>query len=81
MAAPAGVYMTPNARLYNKDALYLRQLIETAGLTQHKAALLVGVPERTMRDYLNPKKENSVAPYAVQFCLECLAKNQDEQEY
>ena len=72
--------MTPNAKLYNKDAMYLRQLIETAGLTQRKAALLVGVPDRTMRDYLNPKKENSVAPYAVQFCLECLASHGSVQE-
>ena len=70
--------MTPNARHYRKDAQYLRSLIEEAGLTQRKAALLVGVPERTMRDYLNPKKENSVAPYAVQFCLECLARQAEK---
>ena len=65
--------MMPNAKFYNKDPMYLRELIESAGLTQRKAALLVGVPERTMRDYLNPKKENSIAPYSVQFCLQCLA--------
>lgn len=70
--------MKPNAKLYKKDALYLRELIERAGVSQRKAALLVGVPERTMRDYLNPKKENSIAPYAVEFALECLAEVRQE---
>ena len=70
--------MTPDARNYRKDTFYFRELIEKAGLTQRAAALLVGVPERTMRDYLNPKKENSMPPYSVQFCLECLAASQGE---
>ena len=65
--------MKPNADLYKRDSLYLRELLERAGQTQRGAARLIGVPERTMRDYLNPAKENSVAPYTVQFALECLA--------
>ena len=66
--------MKPDASSYRKDAFYLRDLIQKAHLTQRAAALLVGVPERTMRDYLNPKKSSSIAPYSVQFCLECLAE-------
>lgn len=64
--------LKPDASNDRKDALCLRELIKEAGLTQRGAALLVGLPERTTRDYLNPAKENSVAPYSVQFCLECL---------
>ena len=65
--------MKPDATLYNPDSEYLRSLINRAGLTQRGAARLSGVPERTMRDYLNSNKGGSVAPYTVQFALECLA--------
>ncbi len=75
MSAQEEITMMPNARFYNKDPMYLRYLIDKAGITQRKAALLVGVPERTMRDYLNPKKTKSIAPYSVQFCLQCLSKS------
>lgn len=66
--------MKPNAANYNPDEAYLRDLIARANLTQRGAARLIGVPERTMRDFLNPAKETSKAPYPVQFALECLAE-------
>ena len=65
--------MTPNIKDYNPDPAYLRELIAEAGETQRGISRLIGVPERTMRDFLNPKKINSVAPYTVQFAFECLA--------
>lgn len=66
--------MKPDCSQYNPDAFYLRELIERAGHSQRSAAKQIGVPERTMRDYLNPAKENSKVPYTVQFALECLAE-------
>ena len=72
--------MRPDARNYKKDALYLRELIKEAGLTQRGAALLIGVPERTMRDYLKVGSTKSVAPYTVQFALECLVKYTSEDQ-
>lgn len=69
--------MKPDANNYRKDALYLRELIQEAGLTQRGAAQIIGVPERTMRDYLNPGKAGSVAPYTVQFALECIVASEN----
>ncbi|MCW7552154.1 hypothetical protein NX722_05735 [Endozoicomonas gorgoniicola] len=68
--------MKPDCSLYNPDAMYLRDIIEKAGFSQRGAAKQIGIPERTMRDYLNPAKENSKAPYVVQFALECLARTE-----
>lgn len=65
--------MRPDAAKHNPDAFYLRGLIEQAGLSQRAAARQIGIDERTMRNYLNPEKTNSLAPYPVQFALECLA--------
>ena len=65
--------MKPDANKHNPEPAYLRRLIERAGQSQRGAARLVGVPERTMRDFLSVAKTNSKAPYAVQFALECLA--------
>ena len=69
--------MKPDCSQFNPDAFYLRELISKAGLSQRGAAKQIGVAERTMRDYLNPAKENSKAPYVVQFALECLAENRE----
>lgn len=69
--------MQPNApEHYNPDPNYLRSLIEQAGLSQRKAAKIIGVSERVMRNYLslNPN-DYTKCPYTVQFCLECLASD------
>lgn len=68
--------MKPNIKHHNPDPIYLRFLLEQAGLSQRAAARTLGVSERMMRYYLvhadNPNYRPM--PYAVQFCLECLAK-------
>jgi hypothetical protein len=68
--------MKPDARLHNPDPLYLRQLLERAGLKQAEAASLLGVSPRTMRSYLSTAadpKSRQVVPYCVQYGLEALA--------
>ena len=67
--------MKPNSENYNPSPVYLRSLIEQTGLSQRKAAKVIGVSERVMRNYLslNPN-DHTKCPYPVQYCLECLAK-------
>ena len=67
--------MKPNSEKYNPDPIYLRSLVEQSGLSQRKAAKVIGVSERVMRNYLslNPN-DHTKCPYPVQYCLECLAK-------
>jgi len=69
--------MTPNAENHNPDPAYLRDLIDQAGISQRKAARLIGIDERTMRSYLASRttKKAMNAPYAVQYCLEQLNEN------
>ena len=72
--------MIPDATKHDSDPEYLRELIDKIGVSQRKAASLIGVPERTFRDYLN-RKGKSRAPYPVQFALECLAAQSKQQYY
>ena len=65
--------MKPDSSKYNPDPQYLRDLLKQAGLTQRKAALLIGISDRTFRDYLNGN-HSSKAPYPIQFALESLAR-------
>lgn len=63
--------MKPNSALHRPDPAYLRGLIESTGLTQVRAAFIIGIAPRTMRSYLSDK--GSRAPYPVQYALERLA--------
>lgn len=65
----------PDASLHNPDPRYLRGLLDRAGLSQRKAAELLGITDRAMRYYLSDEASMSFrpAPYPVQFALECLA--------
>ncbi len=67
--------MKPDARRHNPDPIYLRKLIDEAGLSQLEAARRLGIEGRTLRYYLaDPAISKHVkAPYVVQFALECLA--------
>lgn len=67
--------MKPDSQKHNPDPAYLRELVTKAGLSQRKAATLIGITDRAMRQYLADRKAATAinAPYAVQFCLECLA--------
>lgn len=68
--------MRPDASRRNPDPRYLRGLLERAGLSQHKAAELIGITPRVMRYYLSDEASSGYrpAPYAVQFAIECLAE-------
>lgn len=65
----------PDANQYNADPVYLRSLIERAGLSQRAAAKRIGVGERAMRSYLSDRSNVTAqpAPYPVQYALEMLA--------
>ena len=67
--------MIPDATKHNPDPQYLRDLLELAGLSQRGAAAIIGIPERTFRDYLNGNNA-SEASYPVQFALESLPRKQ-----
>ncbi len=56
---------------YNPSPSYLRDLISRSSLTQRKISIILGVDERTLRNYLN-ENHSSKAPYSFQFCLEYL---------
>ncbi|MCY1280811.1 hypothetical protein D9M68_254190 [compost metagenome] len=67
--------MRPDASKHNPDPLYLRKLLEQAGVKQREAARLLGISDRMMRYYLADEDASSfrAAPYPIQFALECLA--------
>lgn len=65
----------PDVSRHDPRPDYLRALLDQAGLTQREAARRIGISERLMRYYLAPESEEDrrVAPYPVQYALECLA--------
>lgn len=69
--------MKPNAASHNPDPAYLRGLLDAAGLSQRKAAEVLGISDRVMRYYLSDQTSDKYrpAPYPVQFALECLARS------
>lgn len=71
--------MKPNASHHNPDPRYLRGLLDQAGISQRKAAELIGISDRAMRYYLSDEDHQTyrAAPYTVQFALECLAAYRD----
>nr|WP_232925455.1 helix-turn-helix transcriptional regulator [Pseudomonas veronii] len=67
--------MKPDAWLHDPTPIYLRELLDRAGISQRQAAAKLGVSDRMMRYYLADEgsKQHRKAPYLVQFGLECLA--------
>ncbi|WP_099312313.1 hypothetical protein [Pseudomonas sp. ICMP 564] len=65
----------PDASLHNPSPDYLRDLLETAGITQKAAATTLGITDRVMRYYLSGEESATYrpAPYAIQYALEQLA--------
>lgn len=61
----------PDARLHNQSCNYIRGLFEQAGITQRHFARIIGVNDRTVRNWLI----NESIPYSAQYCLEILAFN------
>lgn len=68
--------MKPDASNHNPDPRYLRGLIDRAGISQRKAADLLGMSWTGFRNYLRDESDGlyRVATYPVQFALECLAQ-------
>lgn len=64
--------LKPDATKYNPDPDYLRGLIERAGISQNKAAQIIGISSRVMRQYLANRDAKTAleVPYPVQYCLE-----------
>jgi hypothetical protein len=72
----------PDASNHNPDPRYLRGLLEQAGLTQRRAADLLGITDRAMRYYTSSIDSVGyrAAPYTVQYALECLAANLENED-
>lgn len=72
----------PDAQQLNTNPAYLRDLIESAGLTQNKAAAVISISPRMMRYYLSEDAASfRPAPYVVQYTLEGLAPGPTLQEW
>lgn len=67
--------MRPNVENHRPVPEYLRGLLSDAGLSQRKAAHILGISERMMRYYLSAGPDHRDAPYVVQFALEALAQS------
>lgn len=66
----------PDATLHTADADYMRSLVKACGMSQAQAAEVIGINERTMRNYLSQDPDKfRPAPYSVQYTLEQLAAN------
>ncbi len=66
--------MKPDASQYDPRPEYLAQLIGSTGLTQPQVAKLLGVTDRTVRQWLSGKR---TFKYPVQFALEVLVLSPD----
>jgi hypothetical protein len=66
--------MKPDAQFHNPDPVYLRGLVEQAGVSRREAARRLGLSWPGFRNYLRDPSEPLYrkADYRVQFALECL---------
>ena len=67
--------MKPDASRHDPRPEYLRSLVYQSGLSQRACARRIGIGERLLRYYLAPddSQDRRIAPYPVQFALECLS--------
>lgn len=71
-----------DARIQRRsDPLYLRQLLENAGISQREAARRAGVPYPRFRRYLysTDHPSHQPAPYSVQVVIEAMTANAQAQ--
>jgi DNA-binding transcriptional regulator YiaG len=61
--------MKPDASQYNPDPKYLAELIGSTGLSQPALGQILGVTDKTLRNWLSGRNP---FPYTAQFALECL---------
>lgn len=68
--------LRPDATHHDPRPEYIRALINETGMSIRACAVLIGINRRTLMYYLAGIKAGKpcLAPYPVQFALECLAK-------
>lgn len=73
--------MRPDATNHNPSPHYLRDVLKQAGISQRKAALALGVSDRVLRYYMSDTSSPTYrpAPYVVQFAIECLSKENNDE--
>ena len=74
--------MRPDPENYNPSPEYIRALVDKAGISRREASRLVRMTWPGFRNYLRDvdHKLYRVAPYTVQFALECLAHESGESK-
>ncbi|MAG66625.1 MAG: hypothetical protein CMK74_12260 [Pseudomonadales bacterium] len=74
--------MKPDASNHNPDPAYLRGLRYRTGLSQKELAQRLGMSRRLIQYYEAPEdsEDRRVADYRYQYCLEQLAKGDDQCE-
>lgn len=63
----------PDPSKHNPAPEYIRGLLTRIGVSQRKAAHVMGIGERMMRYYVTESSEHRPIPYATQYALECWA--------
>lgn len=73
--------MKPDSSKHNPDPRYLRGLLDSAGISQRRAAEMIGISDRAIRYYLldEANEKYRPAPYPVQFAIESLVESRPEQ--
>ena len=67
--------MKPNAENeYNPDPAYMSDLVNSTGLTRGELAKLLGISDRSIRQWMSGDRRFS---YMAQFCVECLVLSVD----
>jgi DNA-binding transcriptional regulator YiaG len=61
----------PDIKNHNNDPIYIRELLDKANLSQRHFSRLIGVNDRTVRNWVAVPS----IPYSAQYCLEVLAAN------
>ena len=66
----------PDATRHNPDPAHLRDLLAKAGVSQRKAAQLLGMSAAGLQNYIRDPADPKYrpAPYVVQFAMEALAE-------
>jgi DNA-binding transcriptional regulator YiaG len=59
----------PDTKNHNPDPVYIRGLLDKANLSQRHFSRLIGVNDRTVRNWVAVPS----IPYSAQYCLEVLA--------
>lgn len=71
----------PDSGRHNPHPIILRAVVAQSGYSIAAAAAMIGIPARTLQNYLSDKVlvTRAFAPYPVQFALEQLAAGRDKE--